>query len=217
MDLDAARENMIECQLRTNKITDNRILNAMGTIPRERFVPPGREEFAYTDVDIPCAEGRFLMAPMAVARLIQEAEIKAENAVLCIGAGTGYAVSVLAQLADSVIALESNPKCCKTAGELFTELSFDNAVLVEGDLKSGWRRESPYDVIFIDGMVSNVPDELFDQLSIEGRLVGVVDSGDGVGHATLFIKLENSVSSRRIFDINVGLLPEFDKNQEFVF
>ena len=79
MDLDAARENMIECQLRTNKITDNRILSAMGTIPRERFVPPGREEFAYTDVDIPCADGRFLMAPMAVARLIQEAEIKAED------------------------------------------------------------------------------------------------------------------------------------------
>ena len=157
------------------------------------------------------------MAPMAVARLIQEAEIKAENAVLCIGAGTGYAVSVLAQLADSVIALESNPKCCKTAGELFSELSFDNAVLVEGDLRRGWRKESPYDVIFIDGMVSNVPNELFDQLSIEGRLVGVVDSGDGVGHATLFIKLKNSVSSRRIFDINVGLLPEFDKNQEFVF
>ncbi len=217
MDLDAARENMIECQLRTNKITDNRILNAMGTIPRERFVPAGREGFAYADVDIPCAEGRCLMAPMAVARLIQEAEIKAENAVLCVGAGTGYSVSVLAKLADSVIALESNPKCCKTAGELFSELSFDNAVLVEGDLRRGWRKESPYDVIFIDGMVSIVPDELFEQLSIGGRLVGVVDSGDGIGRGTLYIKLENSVSSRRIFDINVGLLPEFDKNQEFVF
>ena len=217
MDLDAARENMIECQLRTNKITDKRILNAMASIPRERFVPSGKEEFAYTDVDIPCAEGRCLMAPMAVARLIQEAEIKAENSVLCIGAGTGYAVSVLAKLADSVIALESNSQCCKTAGELFSELSFDNAVLVEGDLTRGWHKESPYDVIFIDGMVSSVPGELFDQLSIGGRLVGVIDSGDGVGRATLFIKLENSVSSRRIFDINVGLLPEFDKNQEFVF
>ena len=217
MDLDAARENMIECQLRTNKITDGRILNAMATIPRERFVPPGREEFAYTDVDIPCGEGRYLMAPMAVARLIQEAELKAENAVLCVGAGTGYAVSVLAKLADSVIALESDPHCCKTAGELFSELSFDNAVLVEGDLRRGWRKESPYDVIFIDGMVSKVPDELLDQLSMGGRLVGIVDSGDGVGHATVYIRLENSVSSRRIFDINVGFLPEFDKNQEFVF
>jgi len=217
MDFSAARENMIECQLRTNKITDRRILDAMATIPRERFVPAGKEEFAYADVDIPCAEGRYLMAPMAVARLIQEAEIQDEDAVLCVGAGTGYAVSVLAKLADSVIALESDPHCCKTAGQLFSELSFDNAVLVEGKLREGWRKESPYDVIFIDGMVSDVPNELFDQLSVGGRLVGVVDSGDGIGRATLFIKLENSVSSRGIFDIKVGLLPEFDKEQEFVF
>ena len=90
---------MIECQLRTNKITDKRILDAMGTIPRGvSFRRP--EEFAYADVDIPCGEGRCLMAPMAVARLIQEAEIAANDAVLCVGAGTGYAVSVLAKLAD---------------------------------------------------------------------------------------------------------------------
>lgn len=217
MDFVAARENMIECQLRTNKITDRRILDAMESIPRERFVPSGKEEFAYADVDIPCAAGRYLMAPMAVARLVQEAEIKAEDAVLCVGAGTGYAVSVLAQLADSVIALESDPACCKTAGELFSELSFDNAVLVEGELRRGWKKESPYDVIFIDGMVSDIPDELFNQLSVSGRLVGIVDSGDGIGRATLYIKLDHSVSSRGIFDITVGLLPEFDKEQEFVF
>ena len=90
-------------------------------------------------------------------------------------------------------------------------------MLVEGELRRGWDKESPYDVIFIDGMVSDIPDELFNQLSVGGRLVGIVDSGEGIGRATLYIKLDHSVSSRGIFDITVGLLPEFDKEQEFVF
>ena len=122
MDFVAARENMIECQLRTNKITDRRILDAMGSIPRERFVPSGKEEFAYADVDIPCAAGRCLMAPMAVARLVQEAEIKAEDAVYG-GAGTGYAVSVLAQLADRLSLWRVIRRAARPQGSCFQNLA----------------------------------------------------------------------------------------------
>lgn len=217
MDFGAARENMIECQLRTNKITDSRILGAMATLPRERFVPREREGMAYVDVDIPCGEGRCLMTAMASGRLIQEAGIGPEDEVLCIGAGTGYSVAVMANLAASVIALESEPTCVKKSSELFAELSLDNAVVVEGPLPEGWKAESPYNVIFVDGMISEVPNQIFDQLADGGRLVAIVDSGNGIGCATLFVKLSGNVSSRGIFDINVGRLPEFDKKQEFVF
>lgn len=217
MDFGAARENMIECQLRTNKITDSRIIGAMSTLPRERFVPREREDMAYVDLDIPCGDGRHLMTAMALGRLIQEAGIKSEDEVLCIGASTGYSVAVMASLASSVIALESNKACVEKAGALFSELNLDNAVVVEGPLTQGWKAESPYDVIFIDGMVSEIPDAVFEQLADGGRLVAIVDSGNGIGCATLFIKLSDNVSSRGIFDINVGKLSEFDKKQEFVF
>jgi protein-L-isoaspartate(D-aspartate) O-methyltransferase len=217
MDYATARENMIECQLRTNKITDKRILEAMAAIPRERFVSSEREKMAYIDTDVPCGDGRYLMAPMAVSRLIQEAAIKTGDSVLCIAAGTGYSVAVMAQIAGSVIALESNPDCAKKAGELLAELNLDNAVVVEGDVTRGWVAESPYDIIFIDGMVAEVPSSIFEQLADGGRLLAIIDSGDGIGRATLFVKLSGNISDRDIFDIRVRRLQEFDKLQEFVF
>ena len=217
MDFVAARENMIDCQLRTNKVTDERILNAMSSLPRERFVPRDRENMAYVDIDIPCGEGRCLMSAMVSARLVQEAGIQSKDEVLCIAAGTGYSVAVMSGMASSVIALESNKECAAKAGELFSELKLDNAVVVEGPLTDGWQAESPYNVIFIDGMIAEVPSEIFSQLSDGGRLVAIIDSGDGIGRATLFVKLSGTVSSREIFDICVGRLAEFDKKQEFVF
>ena len=122
MDFIAARENMIDCQLRTNKVTDERILYAMASLPREHFVSSEREYMAYVDIDIPCGEGRNLMAAMTSARLIQEAVIHEDDEVLCIGAGTGYSVAVMAGLASSVIALESEKVCAAKADELFSEL-----------------------------------------------------------------------------------------------
>jgi protein-L-isoaspartate(D-aspartate) O-methyltransferase len=217
MDFGAARENMIECQLRTNKITDSRILGAMSMLPREKFVPRESEAMAYVDRDVPCGEGRCLMTAMASGRLIQEADIKSEDEVLCIGASTGYSVAVMSNLASSVIALESNKTCVENAGALFSELSLDNAVVVEGPLTEGWKAEGPYNVIFFDGMISEIPSAIFEQMADGGRLVAIVDSGDGVGCATLFINLNGNISSRGIFDINVGKLSDFDKKQEFVF
>ena len=217
MDFGVARDNMIDCQLRTNKVTDERILTAMASLPRERFVPREREDMAYVDVDIPCGEGRCLMSAMVSARLIQEARLQRADEVLCIAAGTGYSVAVMSGIASSVIALESNQECAGKASQLLSELNLDNAVVVEGPLTAGWQAESPYNVIFIDGMISAVPSEIFLQLADGGRLIAVIDSGDGVGRATLFVKLSGTVSSREIFDISVGRLSEFDKKQEFVF
>ena len=157
------------------------------------------------------------MTAMASARLIQEATIRATDAVLCIGAGTGYSVAVMAELAASVIALESEKNCAAKAGELFADMNIDKAVVVEGPLPDGWPDESHYDVIFIDGMIAQVPDAIFDQLADGGRLVAIIDSGDGIGRATLFAKHTGNISSRGFFDICVGKLSEFDKEQEFVF
>ena len=208
---------MISSQLRTNKVTDGRIINAMARLPREKFVLKEREEMAYVDIDIPCCDGRSLMPAMAAARLVQEAGIRAEDEILCIGAGTGYSVAVMAGLAASVIALESKNACVERAGSLFSDLNLDNAVVVEGALAEGWKAESPYNVIFIDGMVEDISPKIFEQLAEGGRLVTVVDSGRGIGRATLFIKIGGHVSAREIFDVEVEKLPEFKKRPQFVF
>ena len=111
MDFGAARENMIDCQLRTNTVTDERILTAMASLPRERFVPREREDMADVDIDIPCGEGHCLMSAMVSARLIQEAGLQRGDEVPFIAAGTGYSVAVMSGIASSVIALESNQEC----------------------------------------------------------------------------------------------------------
>lgn len=208
---------MIECQVRTTKVNDPRILSAMATLPRERFVPNSRRDMAYVDEDVPCGSGRSLRTPMILARMIQEAAIRDDDAVLCVGAGTGYAAAVMATFARVVFALESVPEMARKASELFAELDLDNAVVVEGSLTEGWPAESPYDVILIDGGVPEVPQALFDQLAEGGRLVAVIEDGEAIGRVTLFVRVGRTVSRRSFFEAVIDRLPEFNKSQEFVF
>src|SRR5262245_25537828 len=106
MDYAAARLNMVESQIRTNKVTDERIVDAMMTLPRERFVPKQLRGIAYVDDDIQIASGRYLMEPMVLARLLQIAGVTARDIVLAIGVGAGYDAAVLSRLSATVVALE---------------------------------------------------------------------------------------------------------------
>src|SRR3546814_7419678 len=121
MDFAAARENMIEGQLRPNKVTDEAILSAMGTVPRERFLPNGKRAVAYVDEDIGLGQGRFLMEPIVLARLIQAAGVEPDDLVLDIGCGTGYSAAILALLANTVIALECDERLARQATEILAE------------------------------------------------------------------------------------------------
>lgn len=217
MDFETIRRNMIECQIRTNKVTDPAILEAMAALPRERFVPKARQAMAYVDDDVPCGSGRSLMVPMVLARMIQEAGLGPNDAVLCIGAGTGYSVAVMAKIARVVFALESVPELARQAGELLAELNLDNAVVVEGPLQDGWPDESPYDVILFDGAVPEVPSAVLGQLAEGGRLVAVIEGDEAIGRVTLFARVGESISRRRISEAVINRLPEFNKAQEFVF
>jgi len=107
-DLAVARFHMVEGQIRPNHVTDPRVLAAMSEIPRERFVPEGRQSVAYVDEDIEIAPGRYLMEPMVLARLVQEARIRPQDVVLDVGCATGYSSAILAQLAEAVVALEED-------------------------------------------------------------------------------------------------------------
>jgi len=218
-DFSQSRRKMVDNQLRTNDVTDHRILDAMELIPRERFVPASKKAVAYIDEDLPVggdATGRMLMKPHVFGKLVQLAEIRDGDVVLVVGAGTGYSAAVVSKLAASVVALEENADLARTATEVLVDLGIENAVVVEGPLVKGYAAEGPYDVILVDGAVEVLPAALTDQLKPDGRLA-VVEGRGGAGTAKLYQKSGNAVSSRFGFNASVSLLPGFEKAAEFVF
>jgi protein-L-isoaspartate(D-aspartate) O-methyltransferase len=216
MDYAIARQHMVDSQVRTNRVTDERLIEAIRSLPRERFVPERARARAYLDDDVEIAPGRYLMEPMVTARLIQAAEAKADDMALVVGAGTGYAAALLARLAHTVVALESEPALAQRASAVFGELAIDNAVVIEGALNAGCAKHAPYNVIYLDGAVEQVPSALTSQLAEGGRMVGVL-LDRGVGRATLWIKTGTAVSHRVLFDANVAPLPGFAAPARFVF
>ena len=223
-DYAAARENMVESQLRPNRVTNPHLIEAMGTIPRENFVPAARSAVAYCDEHIRLggAAGengaqRHLLAPMTFGKLVQLAEISGGDLVLDIGCGSGYSTAVLGKLADSVAALEESDEMAETASARLSEIGVDNAAVVSGPLTDGFSREGPYDAIMIQGAVEHVPDSLLDQLKDGGRLVAIVNDGS-IGRARLFKKSGDTVSERNEFEAAAEVVPGFEKPRaEFKF
>jgi protein-L-isoaspartate(D-aspartate) O-methyltransferase len=221
-DLSNARRMMVDGQVKTVDVTDHALLVALGEIPRERFVPGPLRNLAYLDRDLQVAdatatrEGRYLMEAGPFARLVQAAEIKPEDVVLDVGCGTGYSAAILARLASSVVALESDPELAQFANEALSTLGIDNVAVVTRPLEPGYPVEGPYDVILLEGAVEVISDALFGQLKEDGRLVGVVGYGR-TGRATVYQRSGSGMSARTAFDAHVAPLPGFRKPKAFVF
>lgn len=214
-----ARQNMVDSQLRPNRVTDPNILAAMAELPRERFVPKSKQGIAYVDEDIEVAPGRFLMEPMVVARLMQALELTADTTVLNIGCATGYDPALLGRLAGSVVAVESDSALAALASETIHELAVDNVAIIEAPATGGYPSQAPYDAIFISGAVDDVPSSISGQLAPGGRLAVVIGGNElGIlGRAHLFVRSGDTVSSRPLFDAGTRALPGFIREESFVF
>ncbi|WP_337995447.1 protein-L-isoaspartate O-methyltransferase [Oleispirillum naphthae] len=216
MDFELARRNMVDNQVRTNRVTDSLVISALRSVPREVFVPAPAKSLAYIDDDIEVAPGRFLMKPVALARLLQLAEVQRTDAVLDIGCASGYSAAVLGHMASSVVALEEDAQLANWAAETLLGLGIDNAAVLEGGLAQGLADQGPYDVILIDGMVDRIPEGVRAQLAEGGRLVAVVRD-KGIGRATLVTRRGGAFGHRIEFDATVAPLPGFAKAAAFVF
>jgi protein-L-isoaspartate(D-aspartate) O-methyltransferase len=216
MDYAAARRNMVESQLRPNRVTDPAVLEAVAAVPRELFVPEALRGVAYVDEDVPLGRGRYLMEPMILARLLQHAAVKPTDVVLVIGAGSGYSAVVLGRMASRVVALESDGELTRRAAQRLREDGLTNVAVVEGPLAEGVSRLAPFDVILFDGSVDVVPPAILEQLADRGRLVAVVNAA-GIGRATLMVRDGGMVASRVAFDAAVPRLPGFEAAPAFVF
>ena len=211
------RTNMIEGQLRPNKVIDQRLLDVLAEVPREAFVPEEFKTVAYVDEAIDLGNGRSLIEPMVLARLIQALEIKPDDIVLDIGAGTGYAAALLAKLAGTVVVVEEIPALSYIAMAQLQKLGRDNVAVVTNLLAAGYPKQAPYNAILIEGAVETVPAGILEQIAEGGRLVAVESDKGPVGQATLWQRVGGVVSSRPLFDAGVKVLPGFAARAGFVF
>ena len=210
------RANMVECQLRANRVMNPALLEAMGAVAREDFVPAALKPVAYVDENL-TFEGRVLVEPMVFARLVQCAEPGPEDYVLDVGVGLGYSSAVLGRLAGAVVALESDGECAERAHKALAAAGSDNVLVVQGPLEEGCPEEAPFSIVVIQGAVASVPPALLDQLAEGGRLLAVLRPGNGLGQAKLFTKRGGVVSSRTVFDAGTPYLAGLEPRQEFVF
>jgi protein-L-isoaspartate(D-aspartate) O-methyltransferase len=207
------RRSMVASQLRTTGVNDPRVVAAMGEVARERFVPAERSALAYADALVPLANGRALNPPMALGRLLTEAQLQGHERALVIGAGTGYSAAVLARLAGSVTALEEDEALAAAAREA---LAGTGVALVQGPLAQGWPAGAPYDVILLDGAVEYVPDAIVGQAADKGRIaLALLDRG--VTRLALGRVVAGAFGLSTFADAAAAILPGFEKPRGFTF
>lgn len=216
MDFAVCRMKMVENQILTNRVTDPLVISAMSELPREAFVPEELKGVAYVDEAISLGNGRYLMEPMILARLLEAAQVQPTDVVLEIGCGAGYAAAVLARLASTVVALESDKELAARATATLGELGIDNVAVVEGKLEKGYSKQAPYDVIFINGAIGDVPSGMAKQLAEDGRLVAVFYDG-ALGRGKIVTRHAGTVLHREIFDAGTPVLSGFASEPAFAF
>lgn len=208
-DFTTLRATMVASQLRTVGVNDLEVVAAMTEVPRENFVPAGREMLAYADAAVPLGNGRAMVEPLVTGLLLTHARITRDCRVLVIGAGTGYATALIGRLAGRVVAVESDPSLVALSAA--QGIAVQQRVLSEGAPDDG-----PYDLIYFDGAIEAVPAGLAAQLKPGGRAAAVVRSG-GPGRVTVGRIVGDALVGETFIEVDAPLLPGFERAREFVF
>jgi protein-L-isoaspartate(D-aspartate) O-methyltransferase len=208
-DFAAAREAMVESQLRPQGVTDPAVLDAMRRIPRENFLPSHTRPLAYVDRAVGIGEGRFLAAPAVLGQLLTQMMLTSGQRALIVGAGTGYSAAVLGVMGLEVVALESD-------AELAAAARRNKIKVTEGPLEEGWPGGAPFGQILIDGAVEYIPDAIIDQLADGGRL-GAAIADRGITRLAIGRKAGDAFGTLSVGDAGVPALPGFQRPRAFTF
>ena len=221
---DGLRRAMVDNQLRPFGITDRALMDCMQAVPRELFVPLEQIAIAYSDGSIMVTAGgisRRMIPPMILARMIQAAAVNPGDHVLDIGGAAGYSAAILAGLGGEVIALEADEGMAQSAAANFKRAGIATATAISGPLESGRPADAPFDVILVNGMIDEPPENLLAQLADGGRLIAIKrpahDSGGRAGKAVQFEKNGQTIGMKYLFDATAGVLPGFQAAPAFAF
>lgn len=217
MDSVQARTNMVENQLRTNRINDPAVLAAMASVPRELFLPKAFHGVAYTDEDLLLADGRFMIEPLVFARMLQAAAIGKDDIVLVVGCDTGYAAAVASKLAATVISVQRDQEEEARIQPLLDQVEADNvATSVRVRPIDGDPDQAPFHVILVIGALESVPEALVDQLNDDGRLIAVEGRGR-VGRGVAISRMHGVPAKRELFDAHVPDFKDIETAPAFAF
>ena len=216
LNLEQARYNMIEQQIRTWDVLDQDVLDLLMRLPREDFVPVEYHNVALADMNTPIGNGQVMMAPKMEARMLQALDLKPDDTVLEVGTGSGYVTALLASLARHVYSVEIDAELKTAAEQRLAVHGFNNVTLEEGDAARGWKNHAPYDVIVITGSLPTLPDSFKQSLKVGGRLFAIVGDAPAMV-AQLITRIgQGEWSSEDLFETELPVLKNALEPDRFV-
>jgi protein-L-isoaspartate(D-aspartate) O-methyltransferase len=217
MDVEQARFNMIEQQIRTWEVLDQEVLDLLFVIKRERFVPEKWRALAFADMEIPLGQGQFMWAPKLEARALQELAVKKTDTVLEVGTGSGYFTALLAARAQEVHSMEIIPEFSKQAAVTLKNEGAVNVTLEVGDAARGWNKSAPYDVIVFTGSVPLLPDVFKRSLKPGGRLFAIVGDPPVMSAKLITCVSPSAYNSVDLFETCIPALINAPQPERFAF
>jgi protein-L-isoaspartate(D-aspartate) O-methyltransferase len=217
MNVEQARFNMIEQQIRPWNVLDHQVLSLLAELRREDFVPRNCRNMAFTDTEIELAPGRYMLAPRLEARLLQELKLTGSEKVLEVGTGAGFMAALLGRRAQRVFSLEVDPELARQATQALARAGLTNVTVRQAGGEHGLIGEAPFDAIVLSGSVAEIPEALLDQLKVGGRLIAIKGE-EPVMRAVLVTRLgEQDFRTVELFDTIAPRLPGFAEASHFSF
>ena len=217
MNLEQARYNMVEQQIRTWEVLDQDVLDLLMTIRREDFVPPACLKLAFADTAIPLGHGASMLPPALEAKLLQALQLRKSDKVLEIGTGSGHMAALLGARSDRVYTVEIEPALAAQARENLERHCADNVTVIEGDGALGWPAQAPYDAILLSGSVGEIPQAMLAQLKVGGRLLAVVGEAPLMQARLVTCVAEGRYQSVNLFETSIPRLRNLAERDKFVF
>ena len=217
IDVERARFNMVEQQIRTWEVLDQEVLDLLFAVRREDFVPAQYRSLAFVDMEIPLGHGQKMLAPKLEARMLQELAVKASDRVLEVGTGSGYMTALLAKRGAHVYSVEIVPQISAQAAARLSAHEIHNVTLEIGDAARGWSKHAPYDVIVLTGSVPVLTDEFARCLNPGGRLLAVVGEAPAMEARLVTCAASGACSEVALFETCIPALRNAPQPERFVF
>ena len=217
MNLEQARINMVEQQIRTWDVLDQDVLDLLYVVPREEFVPPEHRALAFSDLQIPLGEGEKMWEPKLEARVLQELDVHKTDRVLEVGTGSGYLTALLAHRAAQVVSVEIHPSLAQFGRRNLERHGVDNVILEVGDAARGWPHHAPYQVIVLTGSTPLLPRAFLEQLDVGGRLFAVVGEPPVMSARLVTCTAPGAYNSVNLFETVLAPLVNCERPSRFRF